>query len=250
MNYEIVANHGECHSLKKNSHRFGHSTTLLMETLLTLRTWLPRLLVDSSVLYRVASFYGVHHLASHLFTTTLEQPPNWPEPRFVYKISNYIIEYCLQCSLAEMRYEPDRTGPGRGPGARSTSRYSEVWVRILNLWNSQASRLYCTNSSSPLSHMFITRLPFRIKHSHARSCVTRSSVPCLPHLASSIPTQPHIHFSRLLILPVPMTRYYMFMVYPKSPDLFLRYTTISWFDTLRSLISTLHSLTYEIQRAK
>lgn len=106
MNYEIVANHSECHSLKKNSHRFGHSTTLLMETLLTLRTWLPRLLVDSSVLYRVASFYGVHHLASHLFTTTLEQPPNWPEPRFVYKISNYIFEYCLQCSPTMLKKIP------------------------------------------------------------------------------------------------------------------------------------------------
>ena len=27
---------------------------------------------------------------------------------------------------AEMRYEPDKTGLGRGPGARSTSRYSKV----------------------------------------------------------------------------------------------------------------------------
>ena len=125
-----------------------------------------------------------------------------------------------------------------------------VWARILNLWNSRASCLYYTNFSFPFPYMFITMLPFRIKHLHARSCITRWSAPCLPHLASSIPIQLHIHFSRSLILPVPITRYYMFTVYPKPPDLFLWYITISWFDTVQSLIFTLHTLTYKIQQMK
>ena len=47
-----------------------------------------------------------------------------------------------------------------------------------------------------------------------------------------------------------MTCYYMFTVYPKPPDPFLRYATISWFDTVQSLIFTLHTLTYEIQQTK
>ena len=102
---------------------------------------------------------------------------------------------------AEMCCEPDRMGPGRGPGARSALRYSEAGAQILNLWNSQALHLCYPHSYLLLSYLFIARIRFQIKHSHAEGCVTRSCMAWLSHIFISFPPPSHLHFSWTIVLP-------------------------------------------------
>ena len=102
---------------------------------------------------------------------------------------------------AEMRREPNRMGLGRGPSTRSASHYSKAGARIPNLWNSWASHLCYPHFYLLLSYLFIARIRFRIKHSCAESCVTRSCVAWLSHIFTSFPPSPHLRFAWTIVLP-------------------------------------------------
>ena len=88
---------------------------------------------------------------------------------------------------AGMCHDPDRTGSGRGPGARSTLCYSKVWAWILNLWNTPGLRAPFTPHLTPY-------LPY------SKFLDTTTSSTCTPSPVSQDWTR-HIHFNVVIAIP-------------------------------------------------
>ena len=115
---------------------------------------------------------------------------------------------------AEMCYEPDRTGLGQGPSARTASCYNEVRAQILNLWKPGASRSFYISSHMIISLPSITRIRFRFKLSHAESSVTRTVPHTHPSRTTSIPLLLHPRCTRTFVLPGHMINYNASILYP------------------------------------
>ena len=113
-----------------------------------------------------------------------------------------------------MRCEPDSMGPGRGPGAGTTSRFCEVGAQILNLWNSRGFVLSLLYQYHLSSYLLITRLQLWIKLSRTGSSVTSLLHHTVPHHTSSIPTYLPIRFTRLYVLHVRMTYRSLSLLFP------------------------------------